>query len=129
MEKNSTSGKNQQENKDDYIIIELSKQLKQLEDKLPDGNEIKIIRHQQNEMGEDIHDMKKIIMDPENGLIVKVNKNTDYRNMLEFQENDNSNILEEHQDLVKFKTNATKILWLIITTIISILAKIFFFGK
>jgi len=124
------SGKNQPEqNREDYIINELSKELKKIEKKLPDGNEIKIIKQQQHEMGQDIYDMKKIIMDPENGIIVKVNKNTDYRKILESQEDDNIKILEEHQNLVKFKNNATKILWLIMTTIIGILAKLIFWGK
>lgn len=131
------SGKslNEGNNDTEYIIKELSKQIDDLRKRLPNGeitslmNDVRVLIKHQEDMGGDISEMKRMIMDPEEGIIVRLNKNTEYRKLLESQEDDNSKILEEHQLLVKFKENVTRLLWLIVGAIIAILSKLFFFGK
>lgn len=128
------NGQNQNNDKD-YIIKELSRQIDELKTDLSNDDisiliqEVKSIKNEQNKLIKDVRELRDIIRDPENGVIVKVNKNTEYREMLEAQEDDNIEILEQHQSLVKFKENVTKLLWLITGAIISIITKIFFFGK
>lgn len=128
------SGKSQN-SETEKLIQELSDKVDNIKKTMPNGeltallNDIKIVISQQNEMGNNINDVKHVIMDPEDGLIVRVNKNTSYRVSLQEQETDNSKILEEHQDLVKFKENVTKILWMVVAAIIGIITKILFFGN
>ena len=67
------------------LIEKLIVDLDSIKKKLPNG-EIKrmeqtllILEKNQNEMKEDIRYIRKTILDPELGLIVRINKNTDSR--------------------------------------------------
>ena len=70
---------------------------------------------------EEIHqvvkEIKEILLDPEDGLIVRVNKNTYWRKQI------NVNEIEE---LKSFKKNVTHALWGIYTMVIGVIAKLIF---
>lgn len=70
---------------------------------------------------EEIHqvvkEIKEILLDPEDGLIVRVNKNTYWRKQI------NVNEIEE---LKSFKKNVTHALWAIYTIVIGVIAKLIF---
>lgn len=116
------------------LYKKLMGKLEEVINELPNGeltsliNNVKNISENQKNIAKDVAEIKETIKDPENGLIVRVNKNTEYRVSLEEQENDNAKILEEHQSLVSWKESVTKFLWLVATAILSILSKIFFFS-
>ena len=70
---------------------------------------------------EEIHqvvkEIKEILLDPEDGLIVRVNKNTYWRKQI------NVNEIEE---LKSFKKNVTHALWAIYTIVLGVIAKLIF---
>ena len=69
------------------------------------------------EMHEMIKEIKEVLLDPEDGLIVRVNKNTYFRKQIDIQ---------EIEELKNFKKNVTTALWGIYTVVLGIIAKLIF---
>ena len=70
------------------------------------------------EMHEMIKEIKEVLLDPEDGLIVRVNKNTYFRKQINIQ---------EIEELKNFKKNVTHALWGIYSIMIGVISKIIFF--
>jgi hypothetical protein len=106
------------------LLNQLSKRLDEIETHMPNGelkvilSQLEIMMERQEKMYEDMAELKKMLLNPENGIIVRVNKNTEYRLELEEQEQRLASIIEEHNDLKKFKSIITKFLWIILSAII-----------
>ena len=90
---------------------------------------IEELKHSQSEMKKDLSDLKKKLLDPDDGVIVKVNQNTKHREEQEKEEKDHQELLLEHAELVKWKGSVTKALWIIFSALVGILAKMFFMDK
>ena len=69
------------------------------------------------EMHEMIKEIKEVLLDPEDGIIVRVNKNTFWRKQIDIQ---------DITELKNFKQNVTTALWGIYTLVLGIIAKIIF---
>ena len=69
------------------------------------------------EIHQTVKEIKEILLDPEDGLIVRVNKNTYWRKQINVQ---------EIEELKHFKSNVTKAMWGIYTVVIGIIAKLIF---
>ena len=88
---------------------EIIKKLECVEDKLMGG--------ELEEIHQTVKEIKEILLDPEDGIIVRVNKNTYWRKQIDTQ---------DIQDLKNFKNNVTKALWGIYTVVLGIIAKLIF---
>ena len=88
---------------------EIIKKLECVESRLTNG-EIE-------EMHEMIKEIKEVLLDPEDGIIVRVNKNTYFRKQINIQ---------EIEELKNFKKNVTTALWGIYTVVLGIIAKLIF---
>ena len=75
------------------------------------GNELKEIHQVVNEI-------KEILLDPEDGLIVRVNKNTYWRKEID---------ADEFKALIRWKQGMTHAMWIGYTTIFGIIIKLIFF--
>ncbi len=64
-----------------------------------------------------VKEIKEILLDPEDGVIVRVNKNTYWRKQINVQ---------EIEELKNFKKNVTHALWGIYTIVIGVIAKLIF---
>jgi len=64
-----------------------------------------------------VKEIKEILLDPEDGLIVRVNKNTYWRKQINVQ---------DIEELKSFKKNVTHALWAIYTIVIGVIAKLIF---
>ena len=80
-----------------------------IEKRLPNG--------ELQEIHENVKEIKEILLDPEDGIIVRVNKNTYWRKQISIQ---------EIEELKSFKNNVTKALWGIYTVVLGIIAKLIF---
>tara|TARA_B000000557_G_C20410724_1_gene290438 strand:+ start:215 stop:448 length:234 start_codon:yes stop_codon:yes gene_type:complete len=69
------------------------------------------------EIHETVKEIKEVLLDPEDGIIVRVNKNTYWRKQINIQ---------EIEELKSFKNNVTKALWGIYTVVLGIIAKLIF---
>jgi hypothetical protein len=118
----------------DNMMNEILEALELIKAKMPNG-EIKVIQEKissidssQEEMHEDLRLIKKQLLDPEDGIVVRVNKNTEFRKKKEEAERDYSKIIDEHKELMSFKGTVTKFLWIIISSIAGIIVALLF-GK
>ena len=64
-----------------------------------------------------VKEIKEILLDPEDGVIVRVNKNTYWRKQINIQ---------EIEELKNFKKNVTHALWGIYTIMVGVIAKLIF---
>lgn len=117
------------------MMLEIKNELEQMKKNLPNG-ELRIIqlnieelKNSQADLKKDMTDIKKKLLDPDDGVIVKVNENTKFRLQKERDEKKYEDMLLEHAELVKWKGTVTKVLWMIFSALIGILSKMFFLDK
>lgn len=88
------------------------------------------LKNSQADMKRDLSDLKKKLLDPDDGVIVKVNENTRFRieqqRQQERDEEEYKDLLLEHNELMKWKGGVTKAMWIFFTALVGILAKVFF---
>ena len=89
---------------------EIMSRLDCIEKRLPNG-ELK-------EMHGMIKEIKEILLDPEDGIIVRVNKNTYWRKELD---------ADEFKALLRWKQSVTHAMWMIYSAVIGIIVKLIFF--
>ena len=95
---------------------EIIKKLGEIEDKLPNG--------ELEEMHNMMKEIKEILLDPEDGVIVRVNKNTYWRKTLTEGDVSFDTIRDDVKDLNSFKNNVTKALWISYTAITGVIIKL-----
>jgi hypothetical protein len=103
--------------------------------KLPNG-ELKIIqtsiddlKHSQDSIKSDVSELKKKLLDPESGVVVRLNQNTQYIQDKKEMEDYYDEIIDQHRDLLSWKYNMTKAMWIVFTAIVGILTKMMFFTQ
>ena len=69
------------------------------------------------EMHEMIKEIKEVLLDPEDGLIVRVNKNTYWRKEID---------ADEFKALVRWKTTMNQAMWIAYTALVGIIFKLMF---
>ena len=89
---------------------EIVERLHCIEQKLPNG-ELK-------EMHEMMKEIKEILLDPDDGIVVRVNKNTYWRRELD---------ADEFKALLRWKQAVTHALWISYSALLGIIIKIVFF--
>jgi hypothetical protein len=116
----------------DNMMNDILDALEVIKEKLPNG-EIKVIQERietiesaQYDMKEDLRAIRKQLLDPEDGIVVRVNKNTEFRRRKEESEKEFAKILDEHKELMSFKSTATRVLWILFTAIAGIVVSMMF---
>ena len=89
---------------------DILQRLECIEGRLPNG-ELK-------EIHENVKEIKDILLDPEDGVIVRVNKNTYWRRQLD---------ADEFKALLRWKQGVTHAMWVAYTALSGILVKLIFF--
>lgn len=112
----------------EYKILEtVLAELRGIKVDLPNA-ELKQIIENQKDMREDISDLKRILLNPEDGVIVKVNKNTEFRVNFENNTEKYNQLVKDLDDIKSWKSTVIKILWIIFGSIATILTKLFFYS-
>jgi len=107
----------------DQILIEIAS----MKTKLPNGElkrmeaSVHSLRDNYNQIKTDVSDMKYTLLNPEDGIIVRVNKNTDFRYDREEKMPYYDNIVMEFQKMKDWKDGVTKALWILFGATISII--------
>ena len=103
--------------------------------KLPNG-ELKVLqtsmddlKHSQDSIKADVSELKKKLLDPETGVVVRLNQNTQYIQDKKEMEDYYDEIIDQHKDLLSWKNNMTKAMWIFFTAIVGILTKMMFFTQ
>ncbi len=76
----------------------------------------------QNDMKREIKEMKRQLLSPFDGVIVETKKNTEARLAAEAELEQTQKILEEHKDLMRFKSGFIKFAWALLTGIGGLIA-------
>jgi|TARA_B110001452_G_scaffold133303_2_gene110825 hypothetical protein len=112
------------------ILQGLVADIQLIKTKLPNG-EVKKIENQltqivdnQVDMKDDIRGLRVQILDPEKGIIVKLNKNTDFR---EKCEPDREAVLEQFKAILRWKGVIDKALWVLFSGMAGVVLKLIFF--
>ena len=104
----------QQDKTPKELIQELYELFSSFKTRMEDPNFIQIentlsqLVENQSEMKRELRELKKTLLDPNDGVIVATNKNTEFRKDREEKQTDYQELIEEHKALVRFKSNATK---------------------
>lgn len=115
-----------------FLMKEILDEIKSLQSNMPSGD-IKImqtvmedVKKDQKALKDDMSDIKKKLLDPDDGVIVKVNQNTKFRLQEEDRYDDYMQFNIDMNDLKKWKEGANKALWIIFAAIIAIALKLLF---
>lgn len=109
------------------LVRELLEAFSSLKQKMEDPSyvqleaSIKQLIENQSEMKEDIHELKKRLLNPFDGAIVEINKNTEFRKEQEKKQKEYETLVDEHKDLVKWKSTFTKVFWTVFTAAVGII--------
>ena len=90
---------------------------KEIIDKL-DCLEARVSGNELQEIHQVVNEIKEILLDPEDGLIVRVNKNTYWRREID---------ADEFKALIRWKHTITHAMWIGYTTMFGIIIKLIFF--
>ncbi len=108
---------------EEKILEHLVREISEIKNKLPNG-EITILIKSLNDVKEDLSELKFILLNPETGVIVKTNKNTDFRVQEEVRRNDEVELInklrEEVNKFKDWKSTVSKALWIIFMTIVGL---------
>ena len=109
------------------LIEELYALFSSFKNRMEDPNFVQVenmmnqLMQNQLEMKQELRDLKKKLLDPDNGVVVQTNKNTSFRKAQEEAEKEwadkRQELIEEHRALVRFKSNATKVGVALLTTL------------
>ena len=80
--------------------------------------ETKLMGGELEEIHQTVKEIKEILLDPEDGLIVRVNKNTYWRKELD---------ADEFKALLRWKQGVTHAMWVAYTALTGIIVKLIFF--
>ena len=92
------------------INKQIEERLQCIEARLPNGEIV--------EIHENVKEIKAILLDPEDGLIVRVNKNTFWRKELD---------ADEFKAMIRWKQGVTHALWISYSALFGIIIKLIFF--
>ena len=107
----------------DLILTELTS----IKGKLPNG-ELTRMTESIEELKDDISELKYMLLNPEDGVIVKVNKNSEFRRKFEINEKEFVDTLKSVEQLRRFKETVTKALWIVFTALAGIVIRILIMG-
>ena len=121
------------ENIDSKTIDRILEELVSMRAKLPNG-ELKVIqssiddlKHSQADIKADVSEMKRRLLDPETGVVVRLNQNTKYIEDKQDLEDYYEEIIDQHKELLSWKNNMTRAMWIVFTALVGILTKMMFF--
>lgn len=103
------------------VLIELTS----IKKHMPNG-ELKQMQKDMENLKEDMSDLKYTLLNPDNGVIVNTNKNTDFRETIQAGEKDFQLKLVELQELKRWKDGVSKALWIIFTILAGIVGRLIF---
>ena len=97
-------------------------ELKHIKTHMPNG-ELKQMQKDIESMKDDMSDMKFTLLNPENGVIVNTNKNTDFRQKMESNEKEFQLQMQEVEELKRWKQGVTRALWIIFGILASVIIR------
>ena len=118
---------------------EILEEIEFLKTKLPNGEfallkkSVEDLSSGQNSLKSSIRELKQQLLDPDNGVVVRVNRNSDFRKDSEKRgplcQQSFENMEDNVNSILGWKDNVSKALWILFTGIAGIIVKILFLGN
>ena len=118
---------------------EILEEIEFLKKKLPNGEfallkkSVEDLNSGQNALKSSIRELKQQLLDPDNGVVVRVNRNSEFRKDSEKRgplcEQSFNNMEDNVQDIISWKNNVTKALWIMFTGIVGLILKTLIMGN
>lgn len=105
------------------LLEDLLFEIKHIKTHMPNG-ELKQMAKDFKNMKEDLSDLKYTLLNPESGVIVTSNRNTEYRLELQDNEKEFRNQMAEVEELKRWKNGVTKALWIIFGTLATLIVRV-----
>lgn len=111
----------------DAMMADILSTLDHIREHMPNGElkdiqkRIQYIEESQVDLKDELRSIKKQLLDPEDGLVVRVNKNTEYRKRKESDEDYYDRIIQEHKELITWKDGVSRALWILFTAVAGII--------
>lgn len=110
------------------VLENVLSEIKHIKTHMPNG-ELKQMQKDMAELKTDMSDMKYTLLNPDDGVIVNTNKNTEFRqNMQAGQKEFNAQMLEL-EDIKRWKNGVNKALWIIFGSIAAIIIRMLMMVK
>jgi hypothetical protein len=103
----------------DKVLVELAS----IKRDMPNG-ELLQLQKDITSLKEDLSDIKYTLLNPEDGVIVKTNQNTQFRREIQAGEKDYQTRILEFEQLKRWQSGVTKALWIAFGAIIAIILRI-----
>ena len=109
---------------------EILEQIEELKGKMPNGEltllkkSVEDLQIDHKELRDTIRDLKKSLLDPDNGVVVRVNRNSEFRREREDSQEKLSTLFEQVNNMVTWKNGVTKMLWVVFTALIGLVIKV-----
>lgn len=98
-------------------------EIKHIKTHMPNG-ELKQMQKDMQDLKEDVSDMKYTLLNPDNGVIVNTNKNTDFRHQLQANQKDFDQQMSKIKEIENWKSGVTRALWVIFGILASVIIRI-----
>ena len=105
------------------LLEAVLKELSSIKDGMPNG-ELKALVDDVKDLKDNVSDLKYTLLNPEEGVIVKTNKNTEFRQRMEAGDKDFSAKMIEVEELKRWKEGVTKALWILFTGLAGVIIKL-----
>ena len=106
------------------ILESVLNEIKHIKTHMPNG-ELKQMQTDMSELKEDISELKFTLLNPDNGVIVNTNKNTEHRQQLQANQKEFEAKMLEVESLKNWKEGVTRALWIIFGIIAAIVIRMF----
>jgi len=94
------------------LLESLLDEIKHIKTHMPNG-ELKQMQKDMSDLKQDMSDMKFTLLNPEDGVIVNTNKNTDFRRTLQANQKDFDEQMSKIKEIENWKAGVTRALWII----------------
>ena len=105
------------------LLETVLKELTSIKKDMPNG-ELKQMSKDVVELKEDISELKYTLLNPDNGVIVNNNKNTEFRKSMESNEREFLAKMSELEGIKRWKEGVTKALWILFAALAGIIIRL-----
>ena len=106
------------------LLESVLSELSSIKQGMPNG-ELKLMVEDMKELKEDVSELKYMLMNPEDGVIVKTNQNTYFRKNVEAKILEGEQHIRNLEEVLRWKSSVNKALWIIFGLMIAVLGKVF----
>ena len=110
------------------VLDSLLSEIKHIKTHMPNG-ELKQMQKDMESLKEDISDLKYTLLNPDNGVIVNTNKNTEFRQDMQAGQKEFNTQMSELEGLKRWQSGVNKALWIIFGSIAALVIRMLMVHK